>query len=75
MFWITGDIHFPIDWNRIRSWYKHNPNFTKGDTIIICGDAGFLWDNSTQEKELFKKFLNYLLRFYSLMETMRIFLY
>lgn len=55
MFWITGDIHFPIDWNKIRSWYKHNPNFTKGDTIIICGDAEFLWDNSTQEKRAIQK--------------------
>lgn len=55
MFWITGDIHFPIDWNKIRSWYKYNPNFTKGDTIIVCGDAGFLWDNSPQEKRAIQK--------------------
>lgn len=55
MYWITGDTHFPLDWNKIYTWYKHNPNFSKGDTIIICGDAGFLWNNSSQEKKALQK--------------------
>ncbi len=54
MYWITGDTHFPIDWNKVYAWY-HNKNFTKGDTIIICGDAGFLWNNSPQEQKKIEK--------------------
>ena len=46
MIYITGDIHG--DRKRL-SWLKLR-NLKEGDTLIICGDFGFLWDNSTAEQ-------------------------
>ena len=46
MIYITGDIHG--DRKRL-SWLKLR-NLKEGDTLIICGDFGFIWDNSLKEK-------------------------
>ena len=46
MVYITGDTHGDL------SFFK-NPKLkklTKNDTLIICGDFGFLWDDSEEEK-------------------------
>ena len=41
MIYITGDTHGEYDTflNRI---YRHP--VTKDDTVIVCGDFGFVWD-------------------------------
>lgn len=47
MVYITGDTHGDL------SFFK-NPKLkklTEDDTLIICGDFGFLWDNSEKEKK------------------------
>jgi hypothetical protein len=50
MIYITGDTHG--DLNR----FKH-PMFRKikkRDTLIICGDFGFIWDSSKKEQRILK---------------------
>ena len=49
--YITGDMHGDL------SRFK-NPIFKKmkaGDVLIVCGDFGFIWDGSRQEKQNLKK--------------------
>ncbi len=48
---ITGDTHG--DYSRFK-----NPTIKrlkKGDTLIICGDFGFIWENNKEEQRLIKK--------------------
>lgn len=47
MVYITGDMHGAVERLYDREWFK----LKKGDTLIVCGDFGYLWDNSEQEKE------------------------
>lgn len=47
MIFVTGDTHGDI------SWFK-NPRLKKlgeKDTLIVCGDFGFLWDKSEKQKK------------------------
>ena len=40
---ITGDIHCPIDIDKLNSkCFDEGNNLTKNDILIICGDAGFV---------------------------------
>lgn len=51
MIYVTGDTHGDI------TRFK-DPNIRKlrrGDTLIICGDFGFIWDGSEREKSTLKK--------------------
>lgn len=51
MIYITGDMHGELhrfDDSQIR-------RLKKGDTLIICGDFGFIWDGSAQEENVLKK--------------------
>ncbi len=50
MYYLTGDMHG--DESRIydKEWYK----LKKGDTLIVLGDFGFLWDGSEREKKALK---------------------
>ena len=51
MICVTGDMHGDIsrfDDPAIRQ-------LKKGDTLIICGDFGFIWDNSKTEQKYLKK--------------------
>lgn len=51
LIYVTGDTHGDI--NRFR-----DPEMRKirgGDTLIICGDFGFLWDGSKKEQAALKK--------------------
>lgn len=44
---ITGDTHCPIDIGKLRKKrFTVGRNLTKNDIVIICGDAGFVWDTS-----------------------------
>ena len=51
MIYVTGDTHGDY---KIFSQRKFK-NIKDGDTLIICGDFGFIWDNSKKEKSLLKK--------------------
>lgn len=46
MIFITGDIHGDRD--RLSRWRLRK--LQEGDTLIICGDFGFLWDDSKTEQ-------------------------
>ena len=46
MIYITGDTHG--EQNRML-WIERNIPFTKDDTLIICGDFGFLFRNNASE--------------------------
>ena len=55
MLYITGDTHGETG----RFLYKKSAiekNLTENDKLIICGDFGYIWKNSDEEK----KFLDYL---------------
>ena len=47
MIYVTGDTHGDI------SWFKNSKLKKLGekDTLIVCGDFGFLWNGSEQEKK------------------------
>ncbi len=47
MVWVTGDMHG--DESRLygREWSK----LKAGDTLIVCGDFGFIWDGGKRERE------------------------
>jgi len=50
MIYVTGDTHGDLD------RFKH-PTFRKikkRDTLIICGDFGFIWDGGKKEKRILK---------------------
>ena len=51
MVYVTGDFHG--DFNRFSS--KEMKPLKKSDTLLICGDFGFLWDNSKEEQKIIKK--------------------
>lgn len=48
MVYITGDMHG--DFDRLDSI-----KLKKGDTLIICGDFGFIWDGSAREEKILKQ--------------------
>lgn len=48
MIYITGDTHGDI--NRLDSI-----KLKKGDTLIICGDFGFIWDGSAKEEKILRQ--------------------
>ena len=49
--YVTGDMHG--DFSR----FKDSPlkKLKAGDTLLVCGDFGFIWDGSRQEQKLLKK--------------------
>ena len=51
MIYITGDTHGDIT----RFEHPAMKQLTRDDTIIVCGDFGFIWDNGKQEQKLLKK--------------------
>jgi Icc-related predicted phosphoesterase len=48
MIYVTGDMHGDI--NRFKKGKIKKLN--KGDTLIVCGDFGFIWDNSKKENKI-----------------------
>lgn len=44
---ITGDVHGMIGVNKFDN---HSNPAKAGDTVIVCGDFGLLWDGSEQER-------------------------
>ena len=51
MVYVTGDMHG--DLSRFDS--PALARLKKGDTLIICGDFGFIWDGSKEEAKILKK--------------------
>lgn len=51
MIFITGDMHG--DFSRFN--VPALKQLKKDDTLIICGDFGFIWDNSPREKKILQK--------------------
>ncbi len=51
MIYVTGDTHGDINRFKDSSLKK----LGRGDTLIICGDFGFVWDGSKRERALLKK--------------------
>lgn len=50
MVYVTGDLHGDVDRLFDRQWRKLKP----GDTLIVCGDFGFLWNGDKEEKDVIK---------------------
>ena len=50
MVYITGDMHG--DLARIKD--KRLKKLKKGDTLIVCGDFGFIWNGSKKEQKLLR---------------------
>lgn len=48
MIYVTGDLHADIS-------RFENIKLKKDDTLIVCGDFGFIWDGSNSENKLLKK--------------------
>ncbi|MBQ6543956.1 MAG: metallophosphoesterase, partial [Clostridia bacterium] len=51
MVYVTGDMHGDIS----RFNDPALKQLKKGDVLIVCGDFGFIWDNSRQEQKNLKK--------------------
>lgn len=51
MIFVTGDIHGDIE----RFSSKESKAIKKGDTLLVCGDFGFVWEGSKSEQKLLKK--------------------
>lgn len=50
MICVTGDTHGEL----IRFSDKKIHSMKKGDTLLICGDFGFLWDDTKKERKTLK---------------------
>lgn len=51
MILITGDLHGELE----RFQDKQIKRLKKGDTLIVCGDFGFVWDHSQKEQKVLEK--------------------
>ncbi len=51
MIFLTADTHADIE----HFTTKETKNIKKGDTVIVLGDFGFVWDNSKAELKILKK--------------------
>lgn len=51
MIYVTGDTHGDIDRFKDSQFKK----LRRGDTLIVCGDFGFIWNGSKKEKAVLKK--------------------
>ncbi len=51
MIYITGDLHG--DLSRLETFRMRR--LKRGDILLVCGDFGFLWNNSEEEKKALEK--------------------
>ena len=51
MIYFTGDMHG--DFSRFKDVKK--ARVKKGDTLIVCGDFGFLWEGGKKEEAVLQK--------------------
>ena len=52
MVYITGDTHGDPERLSKSALKELEP----GDTLIVCGDFGFIWDDSKEKKKILKAF-------------------
>lgn len=50
--YVTGDTHRRVDTFKLLLFADKNPNLTKNDYVIICGDFGGVWSEKTLEEDL-----------------------
>lgn len=51
MFFVTGDLHGSIDINKLnKDNFPEQKYLTKNDYVIVTGDFGLIWNNSSAEK-------------------------
>jgi len=55
MIYLTGDVHMPIDIEKIINFSKQK-NITHDDMLLITGDVGFMWSDSSYYKTWFNWF-------------------
>lgn len=48
MIYVTGDMHGEEE----RLYSRSMKRLGEGDTLIVCGDFGFVWDGSAREKKI-----------------------
>ena len=48
MIYVTGDMHGEEE----RLYSRSMKKLSEGDTLIVCGDFGFVWDGSAKEKKI-----------------------
>lgn len=59
MIYITGDTHCPIDMAKLNMEnFPAQRNLTKDDYLIICGDAGIVWNPDSGEDKWWQKWLD-----------------
>lgn len=59
MIYITGDLHIPIDIQKLNTkQFPEQKNLSKEDYLIICGDFGGIWNNGNEEQYWLKWFNN-----------------
>ena len=51
MVYVTGDLHG--EWARFRA--RGMRRLRRGDTLLVCGDFGFLWDGGKKEQSALRK--------------------
>lgn len=51
MVYVTGDLHG--EWERFRARAMHR--LRRGDTLLVCGDFGFLWDGGKRERAALRR--------------------
>ncbi|MEE0264760.1 MAG: metallophosphoesterase [Acutalibacteraceae bacterium] len=57
MIYVTGDTHIPIDISKLNTKkFPEQKELTGDDFVIICGDFGGVWDNSSEEHYWIKWF-------------------
>lgn len=47
MIYVTGDTHGMLQFDKLQKFAKRHTNLTKDDYVIICGDFGGVWSEST----------------------------
>ena len=51
MVYVTGDLHG--EWSRFRT--RGMRRLRRGDTLLVCGDFGFIWDGSKKEQSVLRR--------------------
>ena len=58
MIYVTGDTHCPIDMSKLNTkQFPEQRRMTKEDYLIICGDAGIVWQPDSGEDRWWQKWL------------------
>ncbi len=57
IFYITGDTHGMIDWEKINTTeFPEQKDLTRDDHVIVLGDFGGIWDGAGQDRHILKTY-------------------